>query len=56
MATSIAQMMWTLQLTTVGAFLVRSNLKRIMAAAHAALRWGSFSFGDSHFGTCSISK
>jgi hypothetical protein len=56
MTTSIAQMVRTLQFTTIGAFLIRSNFERIMAAAHAALRRRCFSFGDSHFGTCSISK
>jgi predicted HAD superfamily Cof-like phosphohydrolase len=56
MTAGVAQMVWTLQFTAIGTFLIGSNFERIMAAAHAALRGRCFSFGDSHFGTCSISK
>jgi hypothetical protein len=31
------------------------DLQRIMAATHTAFGRRSFSFGDSHLGTCSIS-
>jgi hypothetical protein len=44
------------QLTAVRAFLKCLNLQRIMATTHAALRRRGFSLGDSHLGTCSISK
>jgi hypothetical protein len=49
-------MVRTLQLATVGAFLKGFDLQRIMAATHAALGRRSFSLGDSHLGTCSISN
>jgi hypothetical protein len=44
------------QLAAVRAFLKGFNLQRIMATTHAALRRRGFSLGDSHLGTCSISK
>jgi hypothetical protein len=56
MATRVANMMRAFQLTTVGAFLIRLDRKRIVAATHAAFGRRCFSFGDSHFGTCSISN
>jgi hypothetical protein len=56
MATGIAHMVRTLQFATICTFLECGNFKRIMAAAHTALRRGRFSLGDSHLGTCSISK
>jgi hypothetical protein len=49
-------MVRALQLATVRTFLKGLNLQRIMAATHAALGRRSFSLGDSHLGTCSISK
>jgi hypothetical protein len=55
MAACIAHMVWALQFATIRAFLKRFNRERIMAATHAALGRRSFSFGDSHLGTCSIS-
>jgi len=45
--------MRALQLATVGAFVECVNLERVMAAAHAATAGRSFSFWDSHCGTCS---
>lgn len=56
MAARIAQMVRALQLAAVRAFLECFSGQRIMAAAHTALRGGSFPFGDSHLGTYSISK
>jgi hypothetical protein len=55
MAACCTDMVRTLQFATVRAFLIRFGLKRIMATTHAALGRRSFSLGDSHFGTCSIS-
>jgi uncharacterized membrane protein YecN with MAPEG domain len=51
-----AQIVRTLQLTTIRAFLKRRDRQRIMAAAHVALRRGGFSLGDCHVGTYSISS
>ena len=56
MAACVAQMVRTLQLAAVRAFLECFGGQRIMAAAHTALRRGSFAFWDSHVGTYSISK
>jgi hypothetical protein len=56
MAARRAHMVRTLQFTAVRAFLKGFYLQRIMAATHAALGRRSFSLGDSHLGTCSISK
>jgi hypothetical protein len=36
MATSVAHMVRTFELTTIGAFLIRVNFQRIMATTHAA--------------------
>jgi hypothetical protein len=55
MAACIAHMVRAFQLAAIGAFLKGFNLQRIMAATHAALGRRSFSFGDSHVGTCSVS-
>jgi hypothetical protein len=49
-------MVRTLQFAAIWAFLECVNGQRIMAAAHTALRGGSFAFWDSHVGTYSISK
>jgi hypothetical protein len=55
-ATRIAHMVRTLQFAAVRAFLKGFDLQRIVATTHAALGRRSFSLGDSHLGTCSISK
>lgn len=52
MATGRAHMVRALKLATVGAFLERLHLQRIVAAAHAALGWRCFPLRDSHIGTC----
>jgi DNA-binding response OmpR family regulator len=56
MAAGRAHMVRALQLAAVRAFLKGFDLQRIMATTHAALRRRGFSLGDSHLGTCSISK
>jgi len=56
MAASVAHMVRTLQFAAIRAFLKGFDLQRIMATTHAALGRRSFSLGDSHLGTCSISK
>jgi hypothetical protein len=53
MATSVAQIVRTLQFTAVRAFVESFHLQRIMAAAHATAGRAGFSLGDGHFGTCS---
>ncbi|KFG90189.1 hypothetical protein BV98_001992 [Sphingobium herbicidovorans NBRC 16415] len=50
-ATSVAQIVRTLQFTAVGTFLECFDAQRIVAAAHTAAGRGSFPLGDSHVGT-----
>ncbi len=54
MATSRAQIVRTLQLTAVGAFVECFDLQRIMRPAIAAAMRRYFSLRDSHCGTCSL--
>jgi hypothetical protein len=51
MAACLAKVVRQLQFTAVRAFLKRSGLQRMMAAAHVPLGRRSFSFRDSHSGT-----
>jgi hypothetical protein len=53
MAARRAQIMRPLQFTAIAAFVEGFHFQRIVAAAHAPARGRCFSFGDSHFGTCS---
>jgi hypothetical protein len=53
MAAMCAEIMWPFQFATIGAFVECFNLQRIMRAANTPAMGRYFSFGDSHFGTCS---
>jgi hypothetical protein len=52
-ATSVAEVVRTLEFAAVRAFVECCNRESIMAAAHTPARRGGFSLRDSHFGTCS---
>ena len=52
-AAGVAQIVRTLQLTAIRAFLEGVDRQRVVAAAHVALRGRSLSLGDGHVGTCS---
>jgi hypothetical protein len=54
MAASAAQIVRTLQLAAIVAFVECLNLQRIMAAAIAAAMRGYFTFWDSHCRACSL--
>jgi hypothetical protein len=56
MAAGGAHVVGQLQLAAIRAFLELLGLERMMAAAHVPLRRRGFSLGDSHSGTCVISK
>lgn len=51
MTAGVAQIVGTLQLTAVRAFLESLDAQGVMAAAHTAAGRRSFALGDSHVGT-----
>jgi hypothetical protein len=52
----VAQIVRTLELTTVGAFVESLGLQRIMGTTVTATVRRNFSLRDSHSGTCSLVK